>query len=140
MPDSDGDQMTSDFIAGQWATLCRSARSNATRLSEGASSKAAEFIDTELGRFCEVEPPFDKESLESAYTQRMALSARLTAISRADAMAQAHPVAAPEIHSRLGQFCQDDLPHTSDAFLDMQLQNIELTKAVVAICRSNHGK
>jgi len=91
-------------------------------------------MQTELGRFCQIEPPLDKDSLESAYTQRMALSARLTAISRADAMAQSHPHAAQEILSRLRDFCQGDLPAGSDAFLDMQLRNIELTKAVSDVC------
>lgn len=126
------------WIASQWSTLCHSARTNASRLMEGASPWAVELMTSESNRFCEGAPPQDKNALESAYTRRMALSARLTAISRADALAQAHPAAAPDLHAQLREFCEEHLPDASDEYLDMQLRNIELTKTVVAICSARH--
>lgn len=129
--------MTSSFIASQWETMCQSARSNASGLIHGASRQAAELMQAESDRFCSHEPPRDKDALESIYTRRMALSARLTAIARADAMARAHPKVAADILSQVRRFCEDDLPASSDIFLEMQLRNIELTRTVAGICEAD---
>jgi len=125
--------MTRDYLQTQWSTLCESAQANTSRLTQGACPSAAKLMLEEANRFCDSGPPTDKVSLEAAYTRRMALSARLTAIARADAMARKSSEAAPEILTHVCQFCEGDLPDTSDAFLEMQLANIQLTRTIAKI-------
>ena len=127
--------MSPQFIASQWATLCHSAQASTAKLRQDASRKAAELMAGEAEKFARIGPPQDKETLEAAYTQRMGLSARLTAIARADAMARLHPDCAAEILSQVGEFCADDLPPSSDQFLAMQGRNIELTATIAELCR-----
>lgn len=126
--------MSPHFIASQWATLCHSAHTTSSRLTDGVTASAAELMAAESSRFCRIAPPQDKESLEAAYTRRMGLSARLTAIARADAEGRLHPDCAAEILAEVQEFCATDLPQSSDQFLSMQQQNIELTARIVAIC------
>lgn len=128
--------MNAAFIAHQWSTLCDSAHTNVSRLSEGLSDAAIELMQAELDRFCALDPPQDKSALHAAYTQRMALSARLTAISRADAMARVHPGSAANILAEVGRFCDGDLPADDDDFLEMQRSNIELTETVADLCEA----
>lgn len=128
--------MSQQFFNHQWSILCQSAQDNASRLASGASATASELIHRESGRFCRLDPPSSKEALNSAYTRRMALSARLTAITRADAVANAHPAAAENVFDEVRKFCDADLASTSEDFLEMQVANLKLTSQICSICEA----
>jgi hypothetical protein len=127
-------RFASKHIAAQWETLCRSARSSAAQLSQGCIDAAASLLNAQASRFCERPAPSTRDQLNTVYTQRMSLSARLTAIRRADAMAQAHPSVQDEILKEVATFCNGDLPGSGAAFLDLQRRNLELTAAIAALC------
>ena len=129
--------MNATYIVAQWNMLCRSATSTLARLQAGASPSAVELMRIETERFCSQNAPKCKDELEAAYTQRMALSARLTAITRADAMAGDFPHSAASIYVQLREFCRDALPTLSDDFLAMTMRNMELTRCLANICEQD---
>ncbi len=131
--------METSFVDKQWAVLCASARTNAERLGNGATETAVAIMQSEADKFCGLSAPVDKSDLHLAYTRRMGLSVRLTAISRADAMAQAYPGAAENIFQEVERFCQNDLPVGDDDYLDYQLQNLALTAKLSDLCRQVSG-
>lgn len=127
------------FVEKQWSVLCASARTNAERLGQGASAAAIAIMQSEADKFCDLTAPVDKGALHLAYTRRMGLSVRLTAISRADAMAEAYPGAADKIFQEVEKFCQASLPMGDDDYLDHQLQNLALTSKLADLCRQVSG-
>lgn len=123
-----------NYISLQWATLCNSARASATQLSQGCLEATAALMRTQAAHFCDHPTPSTRDQLNAAYTRRMALSARLTAIKRADAMARAHPDVKDRILAETAAFCDGDFPGSGSAFLELQKRNLELTTKIADLC------
>lgn len=123
------------LIANHWNTLCKSATASAEQLAQACQEQtSAAAMRQAAQRFCQHSPPQSRQELQAAYTRRMSLSAHLTAIARADAMAVAHPAAKDRILEELQKLCAEDFADDGDSFIEFQRRNLELTEAISAIC------
>ena len=125
---------TAKHISSQWATLCKSAQSSAKQLAEECHEAAAALMNSEADRFCRLPAPTTRDQLNAAYTRRMALSARLTAIKRAEALARANPDVMEQILAETARFCDGELPGDGETFLALQKRNLELTARIADLC------
>ena len=103
--------MNQAIITSRWQAACQSVRSR--RLSANDSSlKAKEFVDAEVGRFCQQPCPTTEDDLGIREWQKFVVYRTIDTIINGDKEATKYPTVAQEIYGMLQKLCQPDLPTT----------------------------
>jgi hypothetical protein len=128
------DQVT---VASQWALMTDLAQSFVFSTARGCPGSAAGMMTAEGQKFLGQRAPAKADELPGCLTQHMAVTAKISAIAHAYAMARMHPNVAEEIYAETKKFCDHDLPCTTEGLAELQKQVQAVTTAILRICRED---
>jgi hypothetical protein len=97
--------MNPEYIAGSWASICRTAQSHALMMGQQCATEFADLMTEEAAKLCREPAPTTSEQLSDCYMKSMALTSKIGSISHADQMAKRSPQAAEKLLQLTRDFC-----------------------------------